>query len=49
MKNKEWKKICEGCYCPPLNVALLKYADTPEYLRRLCALMAIKEFKINEP
>lgn len=35
LTEKEWEKICRDCSHPNLHVALIEYANTPEYLRRI--------------
>ena len=33
---KEFEKLMEGCHSPDKHEALKKYANTPEFIRRLC-------------
>jgi len=35
--DEQYRDLCKDCYRPPIHIALREYANTKEYLRKLCA------------
>ena len=34
--DEQYRDLCKDCYRPPIHIALREYANTKEYLRKLC-------------